>query len=362
MAHAEKRDGKLTGRWMGEVDLRHKGGPRFRHAFESKRLAVGYEAYVRATGEEPSGLDGEASGLTFKAVAKELKAAGGPGGVWARGKDDSVIERLQFVMDSKIGKMVITKVTYAVCEEFVALLRKRPGKAKGSKLSARTVNRYLTAISTVMTYAETKAYVPTAPKLPWQKEVKKRGRKTTEAQDRAIHGCLLSEGWKAEAFIFDVLGVTGFRWGELESLRPDQIEDEWVTLDDPDDIKNEEPRVAYIGQVMARELRAMVAAKALPKYDTMRKRLKLALKTCGYESSRPIHTIRHTTCSRVVANEKNLPLAQRLLGHKSIQTTMGYVHHDREALREAAKNLSPQRGELPQEPQTSDLVEFKRKA
>jgi hypothetical protein len=28
MPHAEKRDGKLTGFWYGEVDLRHKGGAR----------------------------------------------------------------------------------------------------------------------------------------------------------------------------------------------------------------------------------------------------------------------------------------------------------------------------------------------
>ena len=29
MPHAEKRDGKLTGFWYGEVDRRHKGGERF---------------------------------------------------------------------------------------------------------------------------------------------------------------------------------------------------------------------------------------------------------------------------------------------------------------------------------------------
>jgi hypothetical protein len=28
MPHAEKRDGKLTGFWYGQVDLRHKGGER----------------------------------------------------------------------------------------------------------------------------------------------------------------------------------------------------------------------------------------------------------------------------------------------------------------------------------------------
>ena len=37
MPHAEKRDGKLTGFWYGEVDRRHKGGERFRRRFEKRR-------------------------------------------------------------------------------------------------------------------------------------------------------------------------------------------------------------------------------------------------------------------------------------------------------------------------------------
>ena len=56
MPHAEKRDGKLTGFWYGEVDRRHKGGERFRRRFETKAKAEGYEAYVKATGEEKGHL------------------------------------------------------------------------------------------------------------------------------------------------------------------------------------------------------------------------------------------------------------------------------------------------------------------
>lgn len=79
MAYAETRDGKLTGFWYGEVDLRHKGGGRFRRRFETKKAAVGYEAYVKATGEEPPGAaEGDVSGRTFASVAEECKAAGGP--------------------------------------------------------------------------------------------------------------------------------------------------------------------------------------------------------------------------------------------------------------------------------------------
>ena len=67
MPHAEKRDGKLTGFWYGEVDRRHKGGERFRRRFETKGKAEGYEAYVKATGEEPPGLaEGDMTGRTIR--------------------------------------------------------------------------------------------------------------------------------------------------------------------------------------------------------------------------------------------------------------------------------------------------------
>ena len=39
MAYAEKRNGKLTGTWWGEVDLRAHGLARFKRAFATKREA-----------------------------------------------------------------------------------------------------------------------------------------------------------------------------------------------------------------------------------------------------------------------------------------------------------------------------------
>jgi hypothetical protein len=76
MPHAEKRDGKLTGFWYGEVDRRHKGGERFRRRFETKAKAEGYEAYVKATGEEPAGLaEADITGRTFVSAAAECKEA-----------------------------------------------------------------------------------------------------------------------------------------------------------------------------------------------------------------------------------------------------------------------------------------------
>jgi hypothetical protein len=54
MAYPEKRDGKLTDRWIGEVDRRHKGGIRFRRYFDRKAVAEAYEDWVPRLGKSLS--------------------------------------------------------------------------------------------------------------------------------------------------------------------------------------------------------------------------------------------------------------------------------------------------------------------
>jgi hypothetical protein len=106
MAQAEKRNGKLTGWWYGEVDNRHKGGVRFRRRFETKAKAQAYEAYVRACGEEPPGAtEGEVNARTFASVAAECKEAGGPKGAWKRRRDPSVLTRLATLTRMPLGKL-----------------------------------------------------------------------------------------------------------------------------------------------------------------------------------------------------------------------------------------------------------------
>ena len=87
MPHEEKRDGKLTGFWYGEVDRRHKDGERFRRRFETKEKAEGYEAYVKATGEEPPGLaEGDITGRTFASIAAECRRLEAQRGLCASGR------------------------------------------------------------------------------------------------------------------------------------------------------------------------------------------------------------------------------------------------------------------------------------
>jgi integrase len=235
-------------------------------------------------------------------------------------------------------------------ETLVKHLAKRPGHAKGTLLSNATINRYLTAISSVMTYAETKGYVPVAPKLPWKKEAKKKQATYTSTMQQAVIGVLKAEGRDVDAFLIEVASG-GIRVGELLNARPEQIEDGFVSLNDPEEIKNEDPREIYIGEQNADKLRVLIRENRMPTYQQLYNHLRSAVKKCGYEVKRPIHAVRHTTATRTVNDEQDIQVAKELLGHKSLATTMRYRHISKDVLRARAKKHHPQLGSDAEAPQ-----------
>lgn len=357
MAYAEKRDGKLTGRWISEV----KGSGFKKRAHDTRAKAIGREEYIKATGEDLPG-DDEASGRTFKTVADELRAAGGPDGTWAIGKDRSVIDRLTFLCGLRFGATPIEKVTYARCEELVLKdLAPRPGQAKGSKMSNATINRYLTAVSSVLTYAQQKEYIPYAPDLPWRKETKRKQATYSDTMMHAVIGVLKSQGHPVDAFCVELLNIGGMRVSELVGnrrkppVRAEQIEDGFVSLDEPDEVKNGEVREVYIGEENASRLRVLIRENKLPTYQQLYIHLKKAVEKCGYDVKRVLHAIRHTRGTRTVAEEGDIQMAKELLGHRSIKTTEGYRHISKELRRERAKKLHPHLGKSTE---ASEVVPF----
>lgn len=339
MAYAEKRDGVLTGFWYGEVV--HKQAGRFRRRFETKREAMGYEAYVKATGEELPGLDGEASGRTFATVAQECKENYQ---VWKRGKDKSVLQRLDWLLTQPIAKLPIEAVTRTTFEEVVKKLQASP--VKGKARATQTINNYLSAASTVMAYAESKEYIQKTPSVPWFKRSKGRLLTLTQAQEDAVCVTLASKGYHTDAFMVHVLCLTGMRMGELLGLEPAQIENERVKLYG-DQTKTDEARLVYIEKETADELRALVAAKSLTPYHTFYMHFKGALKVCGYDAKLTPHSCRHTTATRLLEAGVDLQVTADILGHSNLETTRGYRHVSNSVLSDAAKKLLPRRGETP---------------
>lgn len=350
MAYAERRKGKTTGVWLGEVVLPPVMGVRskVRERFKTKDEAERWEGLVRLTGEVPNRLEQSriaAEGIRFEEVAKRLDEQGGPGGVWARSaakrrhRRNNSEELRRAAVRERFGKMPVKLITYSAVEDYVAVLRKQG-------CSPATINRYLSALSAYLAYAERRGDIERRPQLPWQEESKKRQPYYTDVQVKAVTEALRAAGHDIDAMLCEVLNMTGLRVGELLELTPRQIDDEgYITLDDPEAIKNGEVRTVYVGQPLGRNLRAAVANNRLPRYTTLRRRLTEALESAGLETTRALHAFRHTAATRTVQYEQDLQVAQRLLGHKNSRTTERYRHIAPEVMRERAKKVSQRAGQ-----------------
>lgn len=347
MAYAEKRDDKLTGFWYGEVTL--KAG-RFRRRFETLKDAKGYEAYVRATGEEPVHLnEAKLAGPTFKETVVLMRASK------PTGRDRSGNNRLDYLV-GRFGHLTMAGITTPILDTLVAELEKRPAQSGGSeRLSPGTINRYLSAFSGVYTWARERDTALVPPVVPWRKEAGKRIHWFTQEQEDVLARYLTGVGFLPEALSIRVLCQTGMRWSEFSSLEPHQCQPEWVLLDAT---KTDTPRDIPIDEDLSRELRALVASGLMPKYEPMRIRLKAAIKACGYSPKLGLHNARHATATRLIKNQESLPIVQKFLGHKSIKTTMKYVHVESADLMKALKNLSPRRGETTENLERSAVLPF----
>lgn len=346
MPSPEKRDGKLTGFWYGEVDRRNKpGGLRFRQRFETKKEAEGYEVYIKATGEAPPWLAGAGgSGHTFATVAADCKANYAP---WSSQKDRSVIQRLEFCISSKLGRVPIEAIGRAHLEALVIDLRARPGKGK-AKLAGSTVNRYLTAVSTVLTYATqdpAKYGKVQAPAIPWQTEGNRREETLSNDQEKALCSLMVASGHTTSAFLVRVLAASGMRAGELHKLRPEQIEIDTIRLKAAD-VKTKASRLIYIGEEMARELRAIVASKRMTEAARLRRQFKAAVRACGYSEELCLHSLRHTRATRLLESGADPQVTMQMMGWKTFATMQRYRHVNDDLQRAAAKKVSHRSGEM----------------
>jgi integrase len=362
MAYAEKRDGKVTG-WIGEVDLRHKTGTRFRRRFDTKKQAEGYEVFVKMMGEEPPMMGGPQSGRTFAEVAQLCKDAGGAKGAWKRGRDHSALQRLDHCV-AVLGAYDIAAVDTTALDKLVSDLRKRPAR-HGQPMTNSTINRYLDAASSVLTFALERRMITHKPKVPKQKEVSKKRALLHEELEAEVLWYLEDAGQHMSALAVRVLLETGMREGELlgsrsdKPLRVDQIRvDEsgngWIMLDE-DQTKNSESRLVYIRQELAQQLIAAIRQNALPNGWLLLNHFKTAVKAAGGPENCLIHSLRHTRNTRLMNEGVDIKLRMQMLGQKDAATNLRYSHVSTADQLAAAKKLEKPAGETHQ---TAQIVPF----
>lgn len=143
------------------------------------------------------------------------------------------------------------------------------------------------------------------------------------------------------ARVVDVLQATGMRLGELLSLEREQVERDrsgqaWVTLLGT---KNGSDREIPVGEETYARLQELFEHGMPPRWRVQRKWQEArALMGRRLDPDFVIHILRHTAATRF-ANGMPLPVAQKMLGHDDIQTTMKYVHTTKRDLVRGLKAL-----------------------
>lgn len=335
--YPERRNGKLTGKWIAEVTA---SGDRRRKRFDTKRDGEHWADFIKLTGAPPVEA-GVVEGPTFGSVkAEALEHHAG----WQADRDPSLGQRLDYA-EACLGKdTLIADVRATDLDRLVGSLKNRPG-IKG-KLSAGTINRYLAAASAVLTFAKKRAYIVGVPSVPWQKEAGHRIHWLTAEQEDAVVAALHPIDREGNmALTVRVLIATGLRWSEFASLEPGMVADGWIKLTAT---KTDTPRDVPIDADLASDLRRMLTADTAPGYDTFRHYFKAALKTAGQSDAISIHSLRHTTATRLVHGGVNLAVVKDFMGHSSLNTTLKYTHVTKSLLSEASKILSPRAGQSTQ--------------
>jgi integrase len=347
MAYAEKRNSALTGMWLGEVTLR-KSNQRFKRSFDTKKEAEAYEAFVRMMhAEPPTILEGRAvaaKGRSFRELAKECRAQGGPNGAWLRSRDPSGMRRLEWCIE-QLGDYDIGDVTRSLIrEKIVENLQRRPGR-KG-RLSQATINRYLAAASAVLHWAVNEERISTKPTLPFVNNYERTERGAVSfADEERIVQHLEQQGYRAHALCVRWLVWTGMRRGELFKLKPEQIKTDHIVLQ-AFQTKANRTRTVYVRPSQAREMRALVASGSLPDPAHLSSVFKAAAKAVGTESCVVLHSLRHTFATRLMNAGVRREIAQYMLGHTTRDVHDGYVHVALDAQREAIEKLVQMRGDL----------------
>ena len=257
--------------------------------------------------------------------------------IWGGGDHEkkSLAKMARFCAFSNYGKQRLDSFDPQHLYEFMAHLETTPTPRKPNGCSPATTNRYVACLSSVFKHAEEMGLIQQAPRVKFRKISKHEQHKRRFLSDRELDALLgylasLPEDYR---FVreFCIIGInTGMRLGEIRSLDANNIEHDkdgaWLHLEHT---KNGDDRRVPANDAVLEALAKLDNRPALhfrehPFYDAMRAARQAV---APYDTSFVFHSLRHTAAS-TMANDLqiNTILIARLLGHKSLKTTEGYVH------------------------------------
>ncbi|WP_422049750.1 tyrosine-type recombinase/integrase [Shimia sp.] len=216
--------------------------------------------------------------------------------------------------------------------------------------SGGTINRKLAALGKMLTIGQRRGWVQKF-KLPKKKEYTGRLRYFTDDEMESLIDFAKGD---IDMLNLIILGVeTGMRQGELLALTPRDI-DLKRGLIIVNETKSDENRSVPITEeakvVCARLIKGLKAHQRVFDTRLTSENISRFMRRWKHHRDLPdedeavFHTLRHTTCSRLVQEGVPLVIVQNWMGHKVIETTMKYAHLAPNSLDIALKALNDRKG------------------
>ena len=223
-----------------------------------------------------------------------------------------------------LGNPDIKTIDTLVIDKYISSVS---GKVKNA-----TVNRKLSNLHTILKYSYDRGLIERLPKFTWKKEDNERIRWVTEDEQVKLLS-LLPETTSA---FCELLIHTGMRRGELLGLKPEDVDGSYARL--------WKTKTGKARSVPLSERAKELLKKHLPFTLTpiqIQQDWSKAKKEMGLENDDNfvLHTLRHTTATRMLNSTGNIAIVQRMLGHAKITTTMRYAHVSDDQLLNAVNNM-----------------------
>lgn len=212
----------------------------------------------------------------------------------------------------------ISDITTELVDEFIM-------EQKTKRRANATINRKLACLSKILRFSKERGKLPNGmPTLSRQKEGMNRIRFLSTQEEQQCLDTLESWGFTELYDAFVVSIDVGMRAGEMAKLDAKCIDKHGVYLvDRKNGLHGLVPLTTRARQSLERRVAASSGGKlfgTFPRSKWHRVINHLELEDVVW------HTLRHTTCSRLVQRGMPLVHVKEWMGHKAIQTTMRYAH------------------------------------
>ncbi|MET3457782.1 tyrosine-type recombinase/integrase [Pseudomonas kilonensis] len=337
-----------------EATVNHQGG-KHRRQFTTQVEAEAWEKATKAAlmrGEIIADSAGTANGnpSTLKELADLTYKRfwnGRPGGSTAQRNANQCLEILgELSSPGSITEQRIDDMVFAFEQQ---------------GLFDSTINRKLSALSKMLTFAYERGYIARKPKIERKKEPQHRIRYFDEAEEAILLGTFNHFGLYDMADFCIVAIDTGMRVGEILRIEDRDVSNGLISVWRTKNGKARSiPMTKRVSEVLdrrfneaRRRLNTIGSVKAFDgwnhsKVRTLWDKARRHMKMMNDPQFVP-HAMRHTFCSRLVQRGVDIVTVSKLAGHSSIVVTMRYAHlapdslaHAIRKLEEPAKDVNPQ--------------------